>query len=316
MNAENELLLNPTVLDKRFPNTIASDDLGRVYVGDSLGTLHIFEVVYDNEIKVTKIKSISHKKLEGDQINKISIDPINKQKLLIHSRDNSLRLINPYGKEAKLSIEVEFKGIKCNKTNIKSVISPDGQYILSGSEEGIPKLWHLLTGFVIDRSNNLETKFIDSVSDVSWNRHFNVIALSGFGQEYPVLLFFYEKTDREVEEGLLRMNMNAYNRMDENNNYNNNNNYDFEGNNTNYNYSNNNDYNNNNNQEYGNTQDNFGNSNSKGNYNNNSYNNTYNSNFNKDMYVNNREYYDKTKTNENFNNNINENLTNNNNYNN
>lgn len=216
MNQENELLLEPTILDKRFPNTLVADDLGRVYIGDSLGTVHIWEIVYDTDFKISKIKSVSHKKLEGDEINCITLDPLDKQKLLVHSRDNSIRLVNPFAKQGKLSIEIEYKGIKCNKTNIKSVISPDGQYVLSGSEEGIPKLWHLLTGFPIERNQNLETKFIDFVSDVSWNNYFNVIAFSGFSQEYPILLFYYEKSETQIEEGLLRMNLNEMNKNEAN----------------------------------------------------------------------------------------------------
>lgn len=211
LTTENEKLLTPTILDKRFPNSIASDNFGKVYIGDSLGTIHIFEVVYDDGIKVSKIKSVSHKKLEGDEINKITIDPLEKERILVHSRDNSIRLINPTGKNGKMSIEIEYKGLKCNKTNLKSVISPDGQYIISGNEEGTPMLWHLLTGFEIERNKSLHCKFIDFVSDVSWNEHFNLIALSGFSQEYPILLYVYEKSDEEVEQGMLKMNINAMN---------------------------------------------------------------------------------------------------------
>lgn len=199
MNPEKENLLNPTVLDKRYPNSIVCDEFGKIYVGDSLGGVHIWEVKLINDLKISKIKSISHKKLEGDEINCLRINPGDKAKLLVHSRDNSIRLVNPFGKNGKLTIENEYKGLKCNRFNIKSVISPDGEYVLSGSEEGMPKLWNLQSGFSINKEDYFECKFIDSVCDVTWNSHYNMLALSGFGQEYPILVFVYEKDLTEVE---------------------------------------------------------------------------------------------------------------------
>lgn len=214
------MLLQPTIIDKRFPNSITSDDMGRIFVGDSMGTLHIWEMVYDNEYKFKKVVSVTHKKIEGDIINCMSVDPLKKSKLLVHSRDNSIRLLDPFGNQGKLSIETEYKGLKCSSTNLKSVISPDGQFILSGCEEGSPKLWHLLTSFSIDKLICHETKFNDFVSDVDWNNNLNMIAVAGFSQEYPVMLYVYEKSANEINLDLLKMNMiKNYDNDDENLNY-------------------------------------------------------------------------------------------------
>ena len=185
--------------------------MGRVYVGDSKGTISIWEVVYDGELKISKIKSISHRFLEGDEINSIKLDPLDKQKLIVHSRDNTIRLINPNGRNGKCSIEIEYKGLLCNQTNLKSTVSSDGQYIISGNEKGTPKIWHLLTGFPIEKSKNLECNFIDFVSDISWNYHFNMIALSGFSQEYPIMIFVYEKSQDEIEKAMINRNSNNLN---------------------------------------------------------------------------------------------------------
>ena len=207
LNPEKETLLNPTILDKRFPNSLVVDDKKRLYAGDSLGVIHIWDITVLDEITINKVKSISHRKLDGDEINCMVINPQDGKKVLIHSRDNSIRLINPFSKSGKISIENEYKGLKSQSINIKSCISPDGQYILSGNEEGFPKLWYLETGFMVNKQNYFESRFIDSVTDVSWNNHYNMVALSGFSQEYPILVFVYEKEDKEIEiSNAIRLN--------------------------------------------------------------------------------------------------------------
>ena len=38
---------------------------------------------------------------------------------------------------------------------------------------------------------------MDLVSDVAWSNNFHVIACSGFGKEYPILVYFWER-DGEI----------------------------------------------------------------------------------------------------------------------
>ena len=139
-----------------------------------------------------KIKIVTHKELEYGTINKITIVPNQSQKLIVHTRDNCIRLID-ISKE-KTTVSLRFFGLKCWKTNIKATCSPDGSYLFSGSEEGEPKMWQLDTGISFSTSK-YECGFIDSVNDVSWNDIYNMNALSGFGQEYPLLIYVYERKE-------------------------------------------------------------------------------------------------------------------------
>lgn len=75
---------------------------------------------------------------------------------------------------------------------MKSTISPDGAFILSGSEDGRPYLWNFANKELQD-SETLQLSILDSVSDVAWSRDFHVIACSGFGKEYPILVYFWER---------------------------------------------------------------------------------------------------------------------------
>ena len=199
-------LLQKTALDHRHPNSVVFDITGRLYIGDSLGHIHIWLLTIDREYpKMEKIKIITHKELESGTINKITIIPNQSQRLLVHTRDNCIRLIDISTDRTKIILR--YFGLKCCKTNIKSTCSPDGSYLFSGSEEGVPRMWQLETGIPFS-TNKFECGFVDSVNDVSWNNIYNMNALSGFGQEYPLLVYIHERKDAvsidesEIKEAL------------------------------------------------------------------------------------------------------------------
>ena len=191
-------LLEKTAIDHRHPNTIVFDQNGQLYIGDSLGYIHIWELSLEKGTpNLQKIRSITHKDLEHDTINKIILIPTLTKSFLVHSRDNCIRLIN-ISKE-KPQVNLRYFGSKCTKTNIKSAVSPDGSYILSGSEEGVPHLWSLHSGLP-QNTKKFECGFVDSVSDVSWSNTYHMIAMSAFGQEHPLLVYVYEKKEIKVEK--------------------------------------------------------------------------------------------------------------------
>lgn len=82
---------------------------------------------------------------------------------------------------------------------VQCCLSTDGQYLLSGSETGQPYIWDASLEIPID-SRNYECKFSDVVADCDWNPRYNMFAVSGFGQEFPILLYAYQRSDKEVEE--------------------------------------------------------------------------------------------------------------------
>ena len=192
-------LLQKTALDHRHPNSVVFDITGRLYIGDSLGHIHIWLLSIDRDYpKMEKIKIITQKELEYGTINKITIIPKQSQRLIVHTRDNCIRLIDISTEKTKIILR--YFGLKCCKTNIKSTCSPDGSYLFSGSEEGVPRMWQLETGIPFS-TNKYECGFIDSVNDVSWNNIYNMNALSGFGQEYPLLIYIHERKEHiNIEE--------------------------------------------------------------------------------------------------------------------
>ena len=88
---------------------------------------------------------------------------------------------------------------------VRSAISPDGQYIVAGSEDGKPHIWGSSLEEVFP-TQPYECKLLDLVSDVVWNPRYNMFAVSGFGQHFPVLVYVYQRTEDELNKYLLSGN--------------------------------------------------------------------------------------------------------------
>ena len=101
-----------------------------------------------------------------------------------------------------MRIKKRFFGAQCKDLMVRSAVSPDGQYIVAGSEDGKPRIWDssLEQAF---KTKAYECKLLDLVSDVSWNPKYNMFALSGFGQHFPVLVYVYQRTENEINKILL-----------------------------------------------------------------------------------------------------------------
>lgn len=82
---------------------------------------------------------------------------------------------------------------------IKSCVSTDGQYLLSGSEDGIPYIWNTQTHDTY-RTKKYECKFLDLVSDIDWNPKYNMFALCGFGHQFPIMIYVYQRSEEELNQ--------------------------------------------------------------------------------------------------------------------
>jgi len=88
-----------------------------------------------------------------------------------------------------------------SKTLIKSCLSPDGEYLLSGSESGKPFLWNVYTGKTyLQDIDDLQIDFKGPVTDVAWNTNYHMIALCGFGDEFPILIYCWEHKHEQLQE--------------------------------------------------------------------------------------------------------------------
>lgn len=136
--------------------------------------------------------------MSGDAINSLTLVPVELKDLLVHSRDNCLRTlelnsaVGKYieGGEQTGAIVGRFFGTVTQKLCVRSTTSPCGEYVLSGSEDGKPHLWDKLG--LVQETDLFEYDLMGPVTDVAWNETYHMIALAGFGDEHPIVVYVYE----------------------------------------------------------------------------------------------------------------------------
>jgi hypothetical protein len=63
-------------IKKIHPNCITFSDSGRMFVGDSVGTINVWDVALrQDHLRAENHFKIVHKELEGDEINNIEVHP-------------------------------------------------------------------------------------------------------------------------------------------------------------------------------------------------------------------------------------------------
>ena len=80
---------------------------------------------------------------------------------------------------------------------VRCAVSPDGLYLISGSEDGKPYIWDT-TEEKLEKVKGYQCKLLDLVSDCQWNPRYNMFAVSGFGHNFPVLVYVFKRTQAEL----------------------------------------------------------------------------------------------------------------------
>jgi jouberin len=191
-----------SVFDYVHPNCMVFNSNGRLFVGDSRGHISVWDITLKNsQLQADNFFQIRQKELEGDAINQLIVHPEHENKLFVHSRDNCIRLLE-YESMKGPRVRMRFFGSKCTNLMVRSCVSPDGQFMVAGSEDGVPHIWDIISGeeYGPKITRNYECRFLDLVSDISWNPKYNMFALSGFGHSFPVMVYVYERSEEQLNE--------------------------------------------------------------------------------------------------------------------
>ena len=171
-------------------NTIVFAPNGRrLYAGDANGTISVWRtVIEDNELKLSS-KKIMH----DDEIGNTAIVHMEMVRsnlsILVQTHDDMIRVFDTKA----MTTAQRYVGAKCSRYLLESTFSPDGAYVISGSEDGNVLLWTVRlakSAHVLQWSH----KFNAPVTSVAWNPKMNMVAFSSFADKQPILIFI-DKTE-------------------------------------------------------------------------------------------------------------------------
>jgi len=131
-------------------------------------------------------------------------------KVLVHGRDSKLRGMEataPYSiPQLKGHSNLEkpeyqgYQGVVSKKHPIKSIYSPDGRFVVSGSEDGEIHIWNART-FSLERDlMNLFPSIGCPVYDVAWHPTQHLLAFAGYGKGQRIFVFQHEQDPEDARE--------------------------------------------------------------------------------------------------------------------
>ena len=165
----------------------------RLFAGDANGTISVWRtVIEDGELKLS-----SKKILHDDEIGNTAVVHLEMVRsnlsLLVHTHDDMIRVFDTKA----MTTAQRYVGAKCSRYLIDSTFSPDGAYVISGSEDGNVLLWTVRmakSAHVLQWSH----KFSAPVTSVCWNPTMNMVAFSSFADKQPILIFI-DKTEPKFD---------------------------------------------------------------------------------------------------------------------
>ena len=88
----------------------------------------------------------------------------------------------------RTQIVSEFKGSSCQTAVIRAVFSPDGRYVMSGSEDGRVYAWDSSSAERVALPLG-HLGYNAPLCDVSWHPTQHVIAFTCYGGDHPALIY-------------------------------------------------------------------------------------------------------------------------------
>ncbi|XP_051503141.1 jouberin [Myxocyprinus asiaticus] len=203
---------------KTFINTLCFDTEGnRMFSADNSGLIIVWgtKVLAGSHHGPTSQwsieKEIREADLNGISINSLEVHP-NGRRLLIHAKDSVLRVM-----DLRILAVKKYIGATNYRDRINSTFTPCGNFIFSGSEDGLAYVWNSETGDQVAVYSEL--CYTSALRAVAFHPHENMVAFCAFGQNQPIHLYLYDRKVAQVEvESLRGLNRseNTYSKADGN----------------------------------------------------------------------------------------------------
>ncbi|XP_059209875.1 jouberin [Centropristis striata] len=198
VNDVNGQLLQEFEGHNSFINSLCFDSEGRrMFSADNAGIILVWRTAI-NEIKRHQPchrwcieKKIDECDLRGIPINMLQLHP-NGRCLLIHAKDSVLRMM-----DLRILAVKKYIGATNYRERIYSTFTPCGNFIFSGSEDGMAYVWNTDTGDQVAVYSEL--CYPTALHGVSFHPHENMVAFSAFGQSQPVHVYLYDRKVSQLE---------------------------------------------------------------------------------------------------------------------
>eukprot|EP00191_Tetraselmis_sp_GSL018_P008681 CAMPEP_0177599952 /NCGR_PEP_ID=MMETSP0419_2-20121207/13317_1 /TAXON_ID=582737 /ORGANISM="Tetraselmis sp., Strain GSL018" /LENGTH=1591 /DNA_ID=CAMNT_0019092819 /DNA_START=347 /DNA_END=5122 /DNA_ORIENTATION=+ len=176
-------------------NTLTFDARGlRLFTGDGDGFIRVWSAEIRPQISTEGFRFVKLlDQLRDEPITSLQMHRNNRRLLVLTKRSRMVTF-----DVAKLfSINSEYPGIKCTHNPLKPTFSPDGRYIISGSEDGRVYMWS------IENKEPDHLKHISSrdppVCCVSWSSQYHCLAICSFRPFASVKVYTYQDYYPSVE---------------------------------------------------------------------------------------------------------------------
>ncbi|KAM9341563.1 jouberin [Symphorus nematophorus] len=181
-----------------FINTVCFDSEGRrMFSADNTGLIIVWRTsVHDGRQRQPCHRWCIEKKIDesdliGIPINMLQLHP-NGRYLLIHAKDSVLRMM-----DLRILAVKKYTGATNYRERIYSTFTPCGNFIFSGSEDGMAYVWNTDTGDQVAVYSEL--CYPTALHGVSFHPHENMVAFCAFGQSQPVHVYLYDRKVSQLE---------------------------------------------------------------------------------------------------------------------
>lgn len=153
----------------------------RIFCGDAVGNIIVFSP--KDRCTTAPIDLNAYSRVKVVSTGQLSVTALQlhprKPHLLVHTQPNAL---HQYELRSYLLLNKSYAGVACEATLGKSTFSPDGKWVVCGSEDGTPRLFSSMQGREVVSGIWGATFFHGSpVSDVAWSPTAHMIAVCSFG---------------------------------------------------------------------------------------------------------------------------------------
>ncbi|XP_028294336.1 jouberin isoform X2 [Gouania willdenowi] len=186
-----------------FVNNVCFDCEGsRMFSADNEGLIIVWKTIVNDSRKQQPCrlwcmeKRIDEKDLSGIPINMLQLHP-NGRCLLIQAKDSVLRMM-----DLRILVVKKYTGATNYRERIYSTFTPCGNFIFSGSEDGMAYVWNTDTGDQVAVYSEL--CYPTALHGVAFHPYENMVAFCAFGQSQPIHVYLYDRKVSQLEMQSLR----------------------------------------------------------------------------------------------------------------